>query len=120
MELQTTITNRSLNPDIEAVKYIYKKWSTAKRDPLNGQGMWEHFGKVVEDFNCAGKGNVAFSLNNLAALLDDMGKYDEAKPLYERSLKIRETVLSENLSDISISLNNLALLLDNEGGQTII
>jgi tetratricopeptide (TPR) repeat protein len=31
--------------------------------------------------------NIATSLNNLAALLNDLGKYDEAKPLYERSLK---------------------------------
>jgi hypothetical protein len=56
VELQTTFASRSSNPDIEAVKYIYKKWNAAKHGPLNGKGMWDHFEKVVEDFNSAGKG----------------------------------------------------------------
>jgi tetratricopeptide (TPR) repeat protein len=45
----------------------------------------------------------------------DQGKYDEAKPLYERSLKIYETVLGENHPEVATTLNNLANLLMNQG-----
>ena len=33
---------------------------------------------------------MATSLNNLAVLYEDMGRYAEAEPLYRRSLEIRE------------------------------
>jgi tetratricopeptide (TPR) repeat protein len=33
---------------------------------------------------------VASTLNNLAALLERQGKYDEAEPLYRRALAIKE------------------------------
>ncbi len=36
------------------------------------------------------------SLNNLASLYHSQGRYDEAEPLYQRSLAIREKALGEN------------------------
>lgn len=39
------------------------------------------------------------------------GKYDEAKPLYERSLRIREINLGELHPDVAESLNTLANIL---------
>ena len=51
-----------------------------------------------------------WGLNNLAALYRNQGKYNEAEPLYLRSLSIRENQLGENHPDVAQSLNNLALL----------
>jgi Tetratricopeptide repeat len=35
-------------------------------------------------------------------------KYNDAKPMYERTLKIRESVLGENHPDVAQSLNKMA------------
>jgi tetratricopeptide (TPR) repeat protein len=53
---------------------------------------------------------VAAALCNLALLYDSQGKYDEAEPLYIRSLAIREKALGPEHPDIAGSLNNLAEL----------
>ena len=59
---------------------------------------------------------VAVALNNLAALYKSMGKYDDALPLFERSLAIREKVHhGEDHPDVADSLNNLAVLYKNMG-----
>jgi tetratricopeptide (TPR) repeat protein len=39
--------------------------------------------------------DMALSLNNLAALYDNQGRYAEAEPLYQRALAIVEKVLGE-------------------------
>jgi tetratricopeptide (TPR) repeat protein len=57
----------------------------------------------------------AFSLNQLAALYHSQGKYNEAEPLYRRSLSIVEKQLGENHPDVANSLNNLAVLYQNQG-----
>jgi tetratricopeptide (TPR) repeat protein len=57
----------------------------------------------------------AFSLNQLAALYHSQGKYNEAEPLYRRSLSIVEKQLGENHPDVANSLNNLAVLYKNQG-----
>ena len=51
-----------------------------------------------------------FSLNNLAALYDDQGRYADAEPLYKRALAIREKALGPDHPDVATSLNNLAEL----------
>jgi len=38
--------------------------------------------------------DVAQSLNNLAALYNDLGQYHHAMPLYQRALDIRQKVLA--------------------------
>ncbi len=55
------------------------------------------------------------SLNNLAALYHDQGKYAEAEPLYKRSLAIWEKALGPEHPDVATSLNNLAGLYQAQG-----
>ena len=55
------------------------------------------------------------SLNNLAVLYDEQGRYAEAEPLYKRALAIREKALGPDHPDVATSLNNLALLYDDQG-----
>src|SRR5262249_40088938 len=52
----------------------------------------------------------ASSLNNLAALYCDEGRYGEAEPFYQRSLAIREKAVGSDHPDVATSLNNLGLL----------
>ena len=51
--------------------------------------------------------NTAQSLNNLAALYDRQGRYEEAEPLYQRALAIREKALGPEHPNTATSLNNL-------------
>ncbi len=53
---------------------------------------------------------MATSLNNLAILYCEMGRYAEAEPLYRRSLEITEKQLGRDHPDVAGSLNNLAIL----------
>eukprot|EP00976_Prorocentrum_cordatum_P085180 1185959-Prorocentrum_minimum.AAC.1 len=63
-----------------------------------------------------GHNEVALALNNLANLNKCMGKYDDALPLFERSLAIREKVHhGEEHPEVATSLNNLALLYQKMG-----
>lgn len=47
--------------------------------------------------------------------LSDMGNYEEAAPLFERSLALREKALGATHVDVATSLNNLAVLLRKQG-----
>jgi len=55
--------------------------------------------------------DTAQSLNNLGALLKNMGQYEEARPFYERALAIREEQLGPQHPSTATSLNNLGELL---------
>jgi tetratricopeptide (TPR) repeat protein len=57
----------------------------------------------------------AFSLHQLARLYNSQGKYNEAEPLYRRSLSIREKQLGEDHPNVAESLNNLAELYHSQG-----
>ena len=59
--------------------------------------------------------DTATSLNNLAILYDNQGKYDDAEPLYKRALAVTEEVLGPMHPDTATSLNNLAVLYNNQG-----
>ncbi|PZV28257.1 MAG: pilus assembly protein PilF [Snowella sp.] len=74
-----------------------------------------HLKKMIDW--CEGNEDVqfAFSLNGLAFLYYSQGKYDEAEPLYLRSLSIYENQLGENHPDFANSLNNLAALYHSQG-----
>ena len=58
---------------------------------------------------------MATSLNNLAGLYREQGKYAEAEPLYQRALKIDEKALGPDHPDVAIRLNNLAELYRAQG-----
>ncbi len=51
---------------------------------------------------------VATSLNNLAGLYDNQGRYSEAEPLLQEALAMRKRVLGDEHPDVATSLNNLA------------
>ncbi len=55
------------------------------------------------------------SLNNLAVVYEDLGRYAEAEPLYNRALAIREKALGPDHPRVATSLNNLALLYHAQG-----
>lgn len=58
---------------------------------------------------------VAYSLNNLASALETAGRYDEAEPLYLRSLAIREALLDAEHPSITLIRNNLGTLYIRSG-----
>ena len=60
----------------------------------------------------------ATELNEKAIELYKQGKYDEAVPLLEQSLKIRQQVLGAEHPDVATSLNNLAELYNAKGRYT--
>jgi len=47
------------------------------------------------------------SVNNLASVLQDLRKYEEAEQIYRRALEGREKVLGKEHSDTIASVNNL-------------
>lgn len=55
--------------------------------------------------------NYAISLNDLGLLLRHLGKYNEAKPLYEEALSIKKNLYGIKHPNYATSLNNLAGLL---------
>jgi tetratricopeptide (TPR) repeat protein len=61
-----------------------------------------------------GHPDVAISLNNLAELYRNQGRYAEAEPLYQRSLAIKEKTLGKDHPGVATSLNNLAGLYDRQ------
>ena len=58
---------------------------------------------------------LATSLNNLAVLYDNQGRYSEAEPLYLDALEMRRRLFTGDHPDVASSLNNLALLYHNQG-----
>jgi len=65
---------------------------------------------IAEKVQGAEHPDVATSLNNLAMLYKDQGRYQEAEPLLKRALGIREKFLGPDHPDLADSFNNLALL----------
>ncbi len=59
--------------------------------------------------------DVATSLSGLAHFLEAQGEYEEARPLYERSLAILEKSLGPDHRDVARGLNNLAVFLKTQG-----
>ncbi len=55
--------------------------------------------------------DVGLSLNNLAFLYQTQGRYDEAGPLYQRSLSITEKAFGPEHPAVATMLENYASLL---------
>ncbi len=58
---------------------------------------------------------IASSLDCLASLYADQGRYGEAEPLYQQALNIRQTQLGIDHLSTATSLNNLAGLYQSQG-----
>ena len=58
---------------------------------------------------------VAIDLNNLAVLYKIQGLFEEAEPLYKRSLAISEKALGPEHPNVAQSLENYAALLRETG-----
>jgi len=54
-------------------------------------------------------------MSNLASVLQDQGKYEEAEQMNRRALEGREKALGKENSDTLTSVNNLALVLQDQG-----
>lgn len=85
----------------------------AAAQPLYKQALciWEHLDPA--DPACSGEPlalNCAACLNDLGTLHLATGRYDEALPLYEQALELRQQELSEDHPEVAQSLNNLACL----------
>src|SRR5947199_336002 len=59
--------------------------------------------------------DVAHSLNNLAKLYDNQGRYAEAEPLYQHCLAILEKALGPEHPNVATGLNNLGGLYYHQG-----
>jgi tetratricopeptide (TPR) repeat protein len=55
------------------------------------------------------------SMNDLAFIFYNQGKYEAAEPLYEETLRMSVKVLGKEHPDTLISMNNLALLFHGQG-----
>lgn len=53
---------------------------------------------------------LALTLNNLAAMYHEQGKFTMAEPLYKRSLDIKTAVLGDCHPDVALNHHNLAVL----------
>ena len=54
-------------------------------------------------------------MNNLATVLSDQGKYEQAEEMHRQALELRETVLGKEHPDTLTSMNNLASVLSDQG-----
>ena len=58
---------------------------------------------------------VLMSMNNLAIVLSDQGKYEQAEEMHRQALGLSETVLGKEHPDTLTSMNNLATMLRDQG-----
>jgi Flp pilus assembly protein TadD len=54
-------------------------------------------------------------MNNLAVVLTQRGKYEEAEQIFRQTLSLREKVSGKKHPDTLLSLNNLASVLKSQG-----
>ncbi|MBT3220225.1 MAG: tetratricopeptide repeat protein, partial [Proteobacteria bacterium] len=59
--------------------------------------------------------SLVVALLNLAHVLDKLGQYDEARPLYDRALTLKEAKYGLDDPEVAGTLNNLATHLDDRG-----
>jgi tetratricopeptide (TPR) repeat protein len=79
-------------------------------------GCKEERGLTFEQFVLFEHPSVAATLGNMAGLLMRQGKYEEALPLYERSLRISEKALGPEHPSVAARLcHNMAGLLERQG-----
>ena len=97
-------------------------WFTTVADVFKRAALWqfltpfyEVLTKLMEDRLGPDHPSTATSLNYLAFLYSEQGRYEEAGPLHERALEIREKVLGSDHPSTATGLNNLALFYVRQG-----
>ena len=90
----------------------------------NQQKTWEKSRQLIPHMQAAVEIAVSLQIENkqlgqicneIGYYLHHQGRYEEAKPLYNRALEIRERVLGPDHPETATSLNNLAALYYNQG-----
>jgi tetratricopeptide (TPR) repeat protein len=116
------LLNEASDKDIDAARRLKKiaeerLLSAAASKAENGALKWtqldylaaaEYYRKAAELVPEGHDEQLANYLNSAGGAYFKAGRYPEAKPLYKRSLKIREKVLGPEHPDVATSLNNLA------------
>ena len=121
----------SIWPDVDAclknmAKYLQngtklnlKSWACFRviRDFLQEQGMFKQgiiLGRTMKDefekYHGIDHPDTLSSINDLALLYSNQGKYAEAEPLYKEALAGRQKALGQEHPDTLSSINDLALL----------
>ena len=88
----------------------YENWGRCERLRSHGLAAAELVTSWCFDSRAAGD-----LLGKLGRYLYDRGLYEEAEPLYQRSLAIREKALGSNHPSVATTLNNLAGLYESQG-----
>ena len=98
------------------------------RTQYQGKTWWETINAQQRSENLRRWANISaedraawvqsFSLTRQAKKLYRLGKHQEAQPLYERVIAIREKVLGPDHPDTATSLSNLAVLYKKQGAYT--
>jgi tetratricopeptide (TPR) repeat protein len=94
----------------ETGHYLRARAQNAQAEPLFQKAL-----KIREQVPGARGADTASTLNDLAWLYLDQGRYKEAEPLYQRAFNIRKRVLGTKNPDTAYSLQCLARLYSNQG-----
>jgi tetratricopeptide (TPR) repeat protein len=96
-------------------------WFTIASEVFSRAALWqfliplyEEFARLIEDRLGPEHPDTATALNSLAEFYRERGRYEEAEPLYQRALEMREKVLGLDHPDTT-TLNSLALLYYHQG-----
>ena len=102
--------------DEDNPEYLFKagRMASTVADYKQAQEWLEHLLNIRKAKNKNGI-NFAYASHALANLYQRQGKYEEAEPLYKRSLAITEKALGKKHSAIANTLSNLALLYRQQG-----
>jgi tetratricopeptide (TPR) repeat protein len=73
-----------------------------------------HFRKICESAGTEHPSTLT-SMNNLALVLSDQGKHEQAEEMHRQALGLRETVLGKEHPSTLTSMNNLANVLRDQG-----
>ncbi|KWT75279.1 tetratricopeptide repeat protein [Candidatus Magnetominusculus xianensis] len=102
---------RAVNAVNKVFPYVeLKNWPICKRLLSSGQAC----AGLIEWYNIETV-EAALLLNHIGFYLNETGRYEQAEPMYKRSLEIREQVLGKDHFGTATGLNNLAGLYDAQG-----
>jgi class 3 adenylate cyclase/tetratricopeptide (TPR) repeat protein len=88
----------------------FSRWGLCERLITHAQVCAELIEKWDFEFEEAAR-----LLNNAGGYLYERARFNEAKPLFERALRIREKALGSDHPNVAASLNNLAGLYNSQG-----